>query len=75
MVRPHFKVVWLSKNKSKSHGESKENKRQETILMSEQGWALLAQLGQPKAGLDVRDCGNAYLWCPNDLSGLWDRQD
>ena len=52
--------------------EKKVDRRRggKTILRSERGWTLLAQLGQ----LKERDyC--SHLWCLKDLTRLWDRLD
>ena len=73
-----FKVFWLSKDNSTGHSErtKKEADRRrggKTILKSEQEWTLPAQLGRLKTGRNGKGLLRTHLWCPNDLSRLWDR--
>ena len=44
-----------------------------TISKSGQEWTLPAQLGQLKTGQDGKGLLQIHLWCPDDLSRLWDR--
>ena len=44
-----------------------------TISKSEREWTLPAQLGQLKTGQDEKGLLRIHLWCPDDLSRLWDR--
>ena len=44
------------------------------ILRSGLGWTLLAQLGQLKMGLDGKGLLYSHLWCPNNLTRLWDTE-
>ena len=46
-----------------------------TITKSVQEWTLLAQLRQLKTGQDGKGLLPSHLWCPNDLTRLWDRLD
>ena len=78
---PCLKVFWLSKDNSAGHSartkKKKVDKRRggEIISRSGQGCTLPAQLGQLKTELGGKGLLLKYLWCPNDLTRLWDGLD
>ena len=85
MVWTNLKVFWLSKDnsagysarKDKIDGEDKVDRRRggKIILRSGQGRTFLAQLGHLKTRLGGKGLLESHLWCPNDLTRLWDRLD
>ena len=44
-----------------------------TLLKSGQKLTLLAQLGQLRTGQGGKGLLQIHLWCPDDLTRLWDR--
>ena len=73
----HLRTIWPSPpGQSESKKEEEDRKYDgKTILMSGQGWALLAQLGQPKTEPGAKALLLSHLWCPDDLAHLWDRTE
>ena len=41
---------------------------------SGQEWTMPAQIGQLKTGQGGQELLQFHLWCPDDLSRLWDSQ-
>ena len=79
MVWPCLKVFWFSKDNPTGHSERKKKKRQTEEEVGRQyqrvDRTLPAQLGQLKTGQDVKGLLQIHLWCPDDISRLWDRID
>ena len=59
----------------KGNREKEADRRRggKTISKSGHGWTLPALLGQLKTGQDGKGLLRIHLWCPDDLSRLWDR--
>ena len=55
--------------------KGRQKKRWEDTIKEWKEWTLVAQLGQLKTGLGGKGLLLSHLWCPNDLSRLWDRPD
>ena len=73
-----IKIFWFSRQFSREQWmeiEEKVERRRggKTISKSVQKWTLLAQLRQLKTGQDGKGLLRSHLWCPNDLTRLWDR--